>query len=395
MIAGWGGTWNAATGTEYTTYQLDVLDRYALPALDVLYETVTDTVITQQKFDRVREIVYQEDGGRPGIMRRLLYAGGIVKTAWKKANEWLLPGAGAICSGLIDMESIDAADMRSELRKAYVPGNMSLIVVGGIDRNQLLRRVRATFGTLPPAEPPALRVVTPPEPVTGPAAVSNTMTTLLGNSGSLSVAFRTEGRDHADAPALIVLSEILSARVYEQVRVNKGLSYAPEAVMFFQPDYGILYATADASAGRLDDLENIMTGIFNHLRNERIDLREVERSKRKLLLEWAQGYETNAGFAAFYEEGVRRVRRRSGAADGPLTISQNYEREISSVSTADLERVIARYLRPDRRIVIRSMPTMSYTAFFVLISSFFAIGAIVLARSVYGRRRRAQERRSR
>ena len=365
LITDHGGSWNAVTGTEHTTFHVDIFDRFALQGLDALHEIMTDTVFTPDKIRKAKGIVYREEGGNPGALRRLLYNFGIGKRAWKKANEWLLPGTGAVCPGLVNMDGITGEDVSQVFKTAYVPANMTLIAVGNYDRAKLIDRIIRTFGSLPRAPRPALDVVTPPSPTRGPAAVSSTLAPFFGSSGSFSAAFRTEGRDHSDAAPLIVLSSYLNARFYEQVRINAGLSYAPETVMFFQPDYGIFYATADISIRNLERVREIMTGIFETIRREKITYEEAERTKKKILLQWAQGYETNAGLASLYEDILVRAKlQRTNSGGERLGRVQNYEHEIGAVTAEDLERVIGRYLHPDRRIDIRSVPTMSYTVFF-------------------------------
>jgi predicted Zn-dependent peptidase len=96
LIGGMGGTWNAVTGTERTTYQLDIFDEYAIEGMGLLHEIIANTTITPEKVDRVKRTVEREEGGRPGAVRRLLDAYGVGKGAWPKANAWLLPGTGAV-----------------------------------------------------------------------------------------------------------------------------------------------------------------------------------------------------------------------------------------------------------------------------------------------------------
>ena len=375
-----GGSWNAVTGTEQTTYQLDIFDQYALLGLDAFHEIMTDTVFTPKKIDRAKGIVYREEGGRPGPLRRMFYAFGLGKNAWKKANEWLLPGNGAVCPGLVYMEQITEQDITKSFRTAYVPGNMTLIAVGNFDRRQMLDRISATFGSMPSAPKPRLSVMTPPEPPSGPASVSSTLAPFLGTGGSSSIAFRTAGRNHADAAALIVLSTYLHTKVYEHVRVQAGLSYAPEAEIFFQPDYGILYATADAGTRDLDRVHQLMNAMFGTLESKKVPPGEVERTKRKILLQWAQGYETNAGLASLYAERLPLIDRQGNRRnEGLASRFHSYESEIEAVSADDLHRVVARYIRPERRIDITSAPTMSYAAFFTLIGGIIAIIAIIVS----------------
>jgi predicted Zn-dependent peptidase len=367
LVQDLGGSWNATTGTERTTYQLDIFDRYALEGLGVLYEIVTDSVLTPEKISRAKSVVYREEGGNPGTLRRWLYRLNIGKGAWDKANAMLLPGDGAVCPGLVNMEQISEADLKEALRTAYVPENMMLVAVGNIDRRTLLDRIAATFGSMPRASKPFLHVTTPVGSASGPAVVSSSLSPFFGSSGSLSMAFRTEGRDHPDAAPLIVLSTYLNEKFYDEIRVKAGLSYAPEAVMFFQPDYGIFYATADIGSGELGQVRDRMIAVLDRLQSEKVSPAEVKRTKRKILLQWAQAYQTNAGLASFYADRLSRDRghglRRNGADPDILL---HYDREVSAVSAADIDRVITRYLGPGHRVEVRSFPTMSYAFFFTL-----------------------------
>lgn len=377
LITDQGGSWNAVTGTERTTFHVDMSDRFALQGIDALHEIMTETVFTPDKIRKAKGIVYREEGGKPGALRRILYTIGIGKRAWKKANEWLLPGTGAVCPGLVNMEGITGEDVMRAFKTAYVPANMTLIAVGSYDRAKLIDRIIRTFGSLPRAPRPALDVETPPLPTRGPAAVSSTLAPFFGNSGSFSAAFRTEGRNHSDAAPLIVLSSYLNAKFYEQVRIDAGLSYAPETAMFFQPDYGIFYATADTSVRNLERVREIMAGIVEMIRREKITPEEAERTKKKILLQWAQGYETNAGLASLYEDLLVRAELPGTNSSGEqLGVFPNYEHEIGDVTAEDLERVIGRYIHPDRRIDIRSVPTMSYTVFFAILGGMLLLLAL-------------------
>jgi predicted Zn-dependent peptidase len=391
LIEDRGGSWKAVTGTEQTIYQLDIFDQYALSGLDTLHEIVTDLVLTPEKLDRAKGIVYREEGGKPGAFRRLLYHFGVSKSAGKKAKAWLLPGSGAVCPGLVDMEAITEQGIAEAFLKAYVPENMTLIAIGNFDRKKLLDRINATFGGIPAAPKPELSVVTPPEPERGPAEVSSTLSPFLGSSGSFGVAYRTAGREHPDAAALVVLSNYVNAKFYERARIDAGLSYAPRAEMFFQPDYGIFSAAADISVKNLGRVRELMAEIFETLKSEKVAPEEAERTKRKILFRLAQGYETNAGLASLYSERLFSVDSKSEFPAGKRRVSlHRYERGIESVSAEDLDRVIELYIRPERRVDILSVPTVSFSAFFL-----FAIGIPLVIAIAAGYRLRVAAKRRR
>lgn len=378
-----GGSWNAATGARSTVYQVDIFDRYASVAVDTLHEILTDTEFTPDKVGKVKDIVIREDGGKPSALRRLLYRYDVGKSAWTKANERLLPGEGAICSDLMDVDAISGAGLADTFKAAYVPGNITLVVVGNFDRTALLTRIRRTFGTMAAAPRMPLEVSTPPFPDNGPILVNGTMAPLLGSSGYVGMAFRTEGRDSDDAPALTVLSAYLNEALYELVRVQNGLSYGPEVSAFFRPDYGILYLTADTGIRNRDRVRGLMRQSLARITARPVTAEDTERTKRKILLQWVQGYETNSGTANFYTENLSDLDRFGKFRD--------HAAEIEAVTADDVNRVAAVYLQTDRCVEILGMPTMTYTQLCLASGAVLLLTVMAVIYTVLKRVRRRAE----
>ena len=53
-----GGSWNGYTGQETTGYELDIFSLYAPLGLDILYEIITDSEITQESVDKRCAVEY-------------------------------------------------------------------------------------------------------------------------------------------------------------------------------------------------------------------------------------------------------------------------------------------------------------------------------------------------
>lgn len=373
MIEEHGGSWNATTGQEYTVYEIDIFDQYAGLALDTLYEIMTDTQFTGEKIAKAKDIVASEAGGRPSFIRQFLYGYDIGKTAWRKANEWLLPGNVAVCPDLLTLDTITGSTITEVFQSSYTPQNMTLIVVGNFEAPSMFKKIRKTFGTIEPvsAEPRTMRPVPPPS--RGPVRVTGSFAPFLGSSGYVAAAFRTAGWDSPDAPVLAVLSSYLNTQLYEQVRIEKGLSYSPEAAAVLKPDYGILYVSADAGLGKIDHVHGLISRILERVVKTPPSADEVKRTKQKLLLQWVQGYETNAGFAGYYAVSTHDL--------DILGAFRNYEKEIEKVSADDVARVIKTTLRDERKVEINEGPTLSYTRFYtvVCLALFVAFLAIFIA----------------
>ena len=384
MIEDHGGSWNAVTGQEYTTYEVNIFDQYTDVALAALFEIMTDTEITAEKLDHNKDIVARELGGKPTFLRQLLYEYDIGKTAWQKAEEWLLPGDSAACGSLADMEDITEDTIR-KARSFYTPNNMSLVVVGSFDREAVLAQVKSTFGTLPPPAAPAVsRRITPAGyPAGGPVQVKGVFAPLLGSTGHVGTAFRTAGSDSEDTPALQVLTEYLNKLLYEQVRIKNALSYDPEVSSYLRPDSGILYLSADTGLRKSDRVLEVIDRTLDGVLKKPPSAEEVEQTKQKLLLKWMQGYETNRGLADFYAEAVHDLDRTGRF--------RNYEQDIEGVTADDVARVITATLRDDRKVEIHGVPTLSYTHFYALIGG---VACIVLFMMIFMLRRTVSARKS-
>ncbi len=360
LIEEHGGLWNAVTGQEYTTYDIDIFDRYADLALGALYEIMTDTTFSGGKLERAKDIVARELGGTPSALRQFLYLHDVGKTAWQKADEWLLPGDSAACGNLPNVKKITEGTVTGAFRAFYTPRNMTLIIVGNFDRDAVLSRIRGTFGMIETSSGKVVPPVAPvPYPAGGPVEVKSRFAPFLGSSGHVGAAFRTIGADSPDAPALQVLNAYLDRLLYERIRVENGLSYNPEVSSYLRPDYGILYVSADTGLRKIDHVQELISGILERVVQAPPSAEEVERTKQKLLLQWVQGYETNRGLADFYVRGVHDLDR--------LGKFRNYEQDIERVSADDIVRVVKETLRNDRKVRIYGLPTLSYTCFYIII----------------------------
>jgi predicted Zn-dependent peptidase len=367
LIEEHGGTWNAETGPRYTTYQIDIFDQYAKLGIDTLYEYMTAPVFSKEKIGMARDILAHEIGGRPSLIRSIFYSQNIGKTAWTKANEWLLPGNGAVCRELVSVDSITDDEIVNMFKSFYTPENMTLIIVGNFEWQAIRDQIRNTFGALPPL-PEKKKwkkiVHTPPYPTGGPWQVTGTFAPFLSSSGFVAVAYRTAGSDSPDTAALDVLSSYLNATLYEEIRTKRGLSFSPEASIFMAPDYGILYVTADTGLGQIDHVSELLHQTLERVVAEAPSVEETARTKQRILLQWVQGYETNAAIADFYVSVLHRLNKAGRFG--------NYEQEIERVTPAALARVAKTYLRKERQVEIRGVPTLSYTWFY------FGLGAVAV-----------------
>lgn len=153
-------------------------------------------------------------------------------------------------------------------------------------------------------------------------------------------------RDNPDKFPLLVMNFILggsgslTSRLGEEIRSSAGKAYAVWSDFGFGRDYGLFKAVAQTS---LDNTQWVMQKMESMIRetstSPRFKQEEIERAKRAILHSLFFDFETR--FAQVKEEARFRL---WGYPENYLEI---FQREISKVSEADLERVARRYLHPD------------------------------------------------
>jgi predicted Zn-dependent peptidase len=349
-----GGYWNAYTAAEETVYELDIYSRYAGFGLEVLNEILTDSLLSARDVETSRGIIEREAGGRPPAIRQWMYRHDVGRTATDKALRQIFPGSNYICAELEAAAHITRDDILEAYRRYYVPGNMALIVVGDFDADDMRHAIVDSFGSLPAISPPQRPFPVPPPPQEF-SEVHSTLQPALGSDAEVGIAFRAVGMTSADYYAFHVLQSYLDSRLYETVRIEGGLAYSPASELGALRDYGVLLVYADVELEAQDRVLDLMRQEIGRLQ-EPLDKETVGLAKRKLLLRMVQGYESNSELADYYADSVFEYAAGGGLVD--------QEARVEQVTAGDLHRVARQYLSPDRAVVYREVPTLTYSRFY-------------------------------
>jgi predicted Zn-dependent peptidase len=356
LIEDHGGSWNGFTAEADTGYQVDIYDQHLPLAIDTLHEIITDTIITPEKIEAAREVIYRERGGKYSWLTRWFYQNGIFKDAATKGLEALLPGTSVHCPGVITPGGIGESDVKEAYKSYYVPASMALVVVGNFNKDTFLSQTKSTFGKLTPKVSNGSKLVTPPY-MTGSKEVTGTLSPLIGLSGEVGLAYRTDGSNSPDTYALWVLWKYLDRVLYERIRVKEAMSYGPGSAYGTKRDYGIFVAAADVDLDKIEVARVQLEEEVEKLKQGQIAADHLKGVKERILWELAQSYESNSSMAAFYISSLPQLKTH-----GKLT---NHEAAIAKLTPEDIYRVANKYLRNDSRVIVRSTPTLTYTQFYV------------------------------
>ncbi|OOG43579.1 pitrilysin family protein [Rhodanobacter sp. C05] len=194
---------------------------------------------------------------------------------------------------------ISRADVQQLHDRLYRPDNAILVLTGDITPAQAQQLAQTSFGSWSkPAMPLPVR----------PAGMraSNLPAILLidqhgaGQAGVVA-AHAAPPRNDADyyvgTVANAVLGGSYSARLNEEIRIKRGLSYGATSRLQSLGDAGMWLAAAQTKNPSAPQVVELMLGEFNRLATTKVDAQELAARKATLIGSYGRSLETSAGLA--------------------------------------------------------------------------------------------------
>ena len=227
-------------------------------------------------------------------------------------------------------------DLRAYHDKLLETSRLLLVIVGDLSPDEVRGLVAASFGKLP-------RGNYKPEPLPALAfdksTVEVTPRTLPTNY--IQGFFSAPSLTSPDIYAMRVASSLLRDRVFEEVRVKRNLSYAPDAFLRNQSaNVGGLYVTAvDANQS-----VRVMLNEIAKLQQQPVRAEEIQAVVAQYLTTYYLGQETNAAQAS-------ELAQYELIGSGWRT-SVDFLEKLTAVTPADVQRVSLKYMRNIRFVVL-------------------------------------------
>jgi predicted Zn-dependent peptidase len=239
-------------------------------------------------------------------------------------------------------------DLRQYHDKVLVTSRLLLVIVGDLNVPDVRELVTNSLGKLPRGTYKAEQV---PQLNFDKSTVEVTQRDLPTNY--IQGLFTAPSLTSPDIYAMRVASSMLRDRVFEEVRVKRNLSYAPDAFLRTQSaNVGGLYVTAvDANQSI-----RVMLNEIGRLQREPVGGDDIQAVVAQYLTNYYLGQETNAaqaGELAQYE-----------LIGGGWRNSVSFLEKLTAVTPADVQRVSQKYFRNIRFVVLgnpRSVDTMVFT----------------------------------
>ncbi len=287
-----GGSLESTGGTDGSQLVLTVLADQLPAAMPILADVARRPSFAPAELDRLRRqrldalaVEMQEPGALARLALRPVVFG---------ASPYGHSPGGTPAS----LARIDRAAVAAQYARTFRPDDAVLIMTGDITPEQGFALAERNFGdwarpstplraaTLPPA-PPHPRVVVIDLPGTGQAAVL---------AGAPSIA-RTDPRFYAAEVASAVLGGGFSARLNEELRIKRGLSYGAGSNIDEFRDTGLFAAAAQTKNASTAEVARLMLEQIAGLSAAPIAPAELEAREAALVGEFGRGVATSSGLA--------------------------------------------------------------------------------------------------
>ncbi|WP_455921002.1 M16 family metallopeptidase [Pseudomonas putida] len=345
-----GGEWNAFTSDSDTTFVIEAPAANQRKVLDLLLEVITKTNIDQKALDISRRIVEREDGGHYSHLQRWLDKQGVGHAA----SDQLAMELGLKCSERSPVRDMTLQQVEAVRKNWYAPNNMTLIVVGGLDKvlPAYLERTWASLDAVKPTDHPDI-------PVTLHSAAYDRTLPLgwLGDGAKLHWFF-PEPTLNDDVPdsALDLVQVYMEWALYKELRLDHELSYGPWSQREAFGDTGLLSLNADLDRADVDKARELMAQMITRLKKDGLDGATFERLRQATLSRQSWSVQGNSQLADFYWNALPTYEK--GRFEDP-------SRDLRKVTLAQADAAM-RQIFAGRGYVRVEQPLLSYDQLYTL-----------------------------
>lgn len=339
LIDSAGAESNAFTSKEYTGYYIKSAAGRIEMSLDVISDILTNAQLDPKEIEResgviIEEInLYEDTPTRKigDVFEGLLY--GDVPMGWDIAGEKEI------------IKSITRKDFTDYMKSLYSATNMTLVIAGKMDIEEIKKLVDKYFLQLPSfntEEAPKVKE----DQKKNEVLIKHKKT----EQAHFALGVRTVGlTDEKDKYPLAVLASILgggmSSRLFHEVREKRGLAYYVRTSSDNYVDCGYLATFVGADPKRIDEAIKVVKEEYEKIQKDgEITEEELEKAK-----------EYNKGHFVLELEDTKNVAFTYGVdfiLEKKLENPSDVIKKIDAVTLKDIQRVIKTYLTKPLNLAI-------------------------------------------
>lgn len=302
-------------------------------------EVLREPAFTQEKLDLIKT---QAKGS---IVRRNDDPDDIANREFKK----LIYGQESPYARTVEyatLEKINREDVVKFYQQYYYPNNMILGIVGDFNPKQMRSLIQAKFGDWKPN--PNISKTQLPQVLS-----SNSSGVFFVNQPQLTQSSILIGHlggtfDDPDYPALSVMNGVLNGfggRLFNEVRSRQGLAYSVYGMWSPRFDYpGMFISGGQTRSDATVQFVKALKGEIKRIQNQRVTAKELNYAKESTLNSFVFNFQDPS-------QTLSRLMRYEYYGY-PADFLFRYQKAVSATTTADVQRVARKYLKPENLVTL-------------------------------------------
>ncbi len=339
-----GAITNAATSKDFTHYYITIPSKYFNEALELHADMLMNPLIPRKELEKERKVVLEEISKDENSPDHVVYDNLVSMLYTTHPYKRKVIGTKKI------IETIPRDEILNFYNTWYSPANMVTVIVGDVNAEEALAKVKQNFNGNPQKAP---KVNYPKEKQLTEQAKK--IQYLPAQSGYMLIGFRSVPINDNDGYALDVLATILgegrSSLFYQEIKDKLQLAYSISASNAGFKDDGIFYISANFTPDKLQKLEKNIFDIIKQVKKDGVTSEQVNLAKNII--------ERNT----YYErESISNIAQEIGyimVTGNDIQIYDNYVENIKKVTPEDVRRVANKYLGINKSAVSIVLPEAS------------------------------------
>lgn len=339
-----GAITNAATSKDFTHYYITIPSKYFNEALELHADMLMNPLIPRKELEKERKVVLEEICKDENSPDHVVYDNLISMLYTDHPYKRKVIGTKEI------IETIPRDEIFNYYNTWYSPSNMVTVIVGDVNAQEVLAKVKQNFNGNPQKAP---KPVYPKEKQLTQQAKK--IVYLPAQSGYMLIGFRGTTISAADSYALDVLATILgegrSSIFYQEIKDKLQLAYSISASNAGFKDDGIFYISANFTPDKLQRLEATIFDKINQVKKDGVTAEQVQLAKNVI--------ERNT----YYErESISNIAQEIGyimVTANDIKVYDDYVANIRKVTPEDVKRAANKYLGVNRSAVSIVLPESS------------------------------------
>jgi predicted Zn-dependent peptidase len=249
-----------------------------------------------------------------------------------------------------DLKSISRPDVEQFFRTHYVPGKMTIALVGDVDAAEVKRLAQLYFGRFPAKPvPPNVQLVEPKQTELREATLS------LPTQPIYVEGYHRSAMNHPDHVVYEAIASLLSdgrtSRLYQTLVQTEKIALTAESFNGFPGDKDptlIMFYALTAPGHTIEQVQQALHDQVERLKTEPVSPEELERVKTQARAALLRSLDSNSGMAAAmaeYQVKTGNWRNLFKELDA-----------IAAITPADIQRVAQATFTPENRTIARVLP---------------------------------------